>query len=478
MNYPKFLCLLLLPLSGFLYGNPTNDNDRYDYINQYKRIAVLEMERTGIPASIKLAQGILESDAGKSYLATSANNHFGIKCGPAWRGKKIYKKDDDRDNKGQLIESCFRVYKNAQESYIAHSQFLADPNKAFRYGKLFEIDPTDYKAWARGLKDAGYATSPTYASKLIRIIETYDLHKYDLMKSSDLGKDPDLVDIPTTDDDDFLFEEPTPPADKPGTNNEKTNDGKEISYEIKSINEVLVATAVQGETPQDISDRTSISLDRILQYNEGITSPNQKLNAGDLVFLQSKRNSFRGFERFHTVEEGETMYSISQRFGIKLEKLYERNLLPSGTQPAVGEQIRLKGRTKDPKEAPKIREVTQPITTEDKDKDKEEDSFMEEPEVIPNPVEETPPIDKVPLPPVTPPVNPPAKVDPPKPNPPSPQPDTQEKPQEKLPFYHTVETGDTLYSLARRYGTTVEQIKTWNNLPNNTIQLGARLRVQ
>jgi flagellum-specific peptidoglycan hydrolase FlgJ len=156
-----------------------SSNVRWEYINKYKDIAVNEMKRTGIPASIKLAQGILESNGGASTLARKANNHFGMKCGSAWRGPTYYIKDDDYDENGQLIESCFRVFEDAESCYIAHSEFLRDPNKAYRYGFLFRLDQKDYKKWAQGLKQAGYATSPTYSDALISLIDQYKLYNFD-----------------------------------------------------------------------------------------------------------------------------------------------------------------------------------------------------------------------------------------------------------------------------------------------------------
>src|SRR5688572_5643549 len=167
------LACWLSAICSFVYAQ-----DRADYIEQYKDIAVSEMMRTGIPASIKLAQAIHESSCGKSDLACKANNHFGIKCGNDWNGK-TYKKEDDDYEGGQLVKSCFREFRSVHDSYIAHSDFLTDPAKAKRYGFLFELDVTDYKGWARGLSKAGYATDPQYASKIIDIIERYNLYELD-----------------------------------------------------------------------------------------------------------------------------------------------------------------------------------------------------------------------------------------------------------------------------------------------------------
>jgi len=153
------------------------------YIESFQFIAISEMERTGIPASVKLAQGLLESNWGRSELAQFSHNHFGIKCGNNWTGGEYYKVDDDRDEKGKLKESCFRVFESDEASYIAHSEFLL-VNK--RYSFLFDYSSTDYKAWAKGLRKAGYATDPSYPSKIIGVIKKYDLARFDYMASDEL----------------------------------------------------------------------------------------------------------------------------------------------------------------------------------------------------------------------------------------------------------------------------------------------------
>ena len=174
MHIRILLTLLWIPLLA-----PAQMEVQQAYIDRFKEIAVQEMDRAGIPASIKLAQALLESNAGQSDLAQRANNHFGIKCGADWDGKKYFKVDDDFDEFGKPTESCFRGYKRPEESFIAHSEFLRDPRKEWRYGFLFQLDPLDYKNWASGLKKSGYATSATYDTKLIAIIERYQLFQYD-----------------------------------------------------------------------------------------------------------------------------------------------------------------------------------------------------------------------------------------------------------------------------------------------------------
>ncbi|MBK8698660.1 MAG: glucosaminidase domain-containing protein [Saprospiraceae bacterium] len=175
----RFFFRFSLIMSTFMglcsFATPSEDRAAYDYIEQYKDLAVVEMHRSGIPASIILAQALHESNYGMSKLALEANNHFGIKCKSYWVGKTYYYKDDDFKN-GQLIESCFRSYGSALESYVDHSNFLMSTR---HYMPLFDRDHTDYKAWAYGLKECGYATDARYSEKLISKIEQYDLNQYD-----------------------------------------------------------------------------------------------------------------------------------------------------------------------------------------------------------------------------------------------------------------------------------------------------------
>ena len=180
----KFILALFL-VTSVPFGTTADKELASTYISTYKDIAIQEMHRTGIPASIKLAQGLLESDWGRSDLATSANNHFGIKCGGSWDGNTFYKEDDDRDRKGKLIKSCFRAFSNPTESYMAHSDFLTDPKKEYRYGFLFNYKSDDYRSWAKGLKKSGYASDPKYPDKLITIIKKYNLDQFDEAISDD-----------------------------------------------------------------------------------------------------------------------------------------------------------------------------------------------------------------------------------------------------------------------------------------------------
>jgi LysM repeat protein len=275
-------------------------NQRYqDYFDQYKDVAVEQMLKYHIPASITLAQGVLESGAGRSELATRANNHFGIKCN-GWTGRKSYHDDDERNE-------CFRAYDNVYESYQDHSIFLTTSK---RYSSLFQLKLTDYKGWAKGLKACGYATSPTYATKLIEIIQLYKLYQYDTAKG----------------------------YDKFQTQQVKNGDLRHIY----AFNKNYYLIARKGDTFRSIAKEVDVSYRKLAKYNE--RNKNDKLEEGEIVWLKKKRSKapkdYKG--RVHYVKAGESMYSISQRYGIRLKKLYKINNLPPDYQIRVGEAIRLR----------------------------------------------------------------------------------------------------------------------------------------
>lgn len=215
-----------------------------EYISKYKEIAIAEMKRTGIPASIKMAQAILESNSGRSTLATKSNNHFGIKCGRSWTGREVYYEDDDYDEDGLLTKSCFRAFDDPAESFYEHSDFLANPYSK-RYKPLFKLDIYDYEAWAKGLKKAGYATDPGYPKKLIKIIEKYRLYELDLGI------------IPVSDYRQEL-------AQKTNNTNESDienkNDNKTISGMPRKINKVGTHRVRKGETMREIAGRHGIDV--------------------------------------------------------------------------------------------------------------------------------------------------------------------------------------------------------------------------
>lgn len=341
-----------------------------EYVSTYKEMAIENMRRTGIPASITLAQGILESGSGNSKLAKEGNNHFGIKCHKSWTGESM-RYDDD------LEQECFRVYSSPLESFLDHSEFLT---KRGRYSFLFELDPLDYKAWAHGLKKAGYATAPDYAWVLIRLIKKYELNKFDSEGSPLLA------------------------AKRKAEEDEKAGIGV---IQINGINTVILGN---GQDLTDVSKNTGIPVKRLKRYNE--VSNHMSLGAGQNVFLQPKRK--RNSKVKHVVTDNENMYMISQRYGVKIETIYKRNKMDVGTEPEVGEYIQLYGRRQKP---PKLRKDTRKRT-----------------------------IKKI----------------------------AEAKKKFK---YHVVGDEDTLYSISRLHGLTVDSLKELNRLDSNLIKPGDRLIV-
>ncbi len=297
---------LLMLLAGFSAAG-TGESVTITYIEKYRDVAIREMKKFGVPASITLAQGILESGSGQSYLATKANNHFGIKCHLDWNGKRVYQDDDEKNE-------CFRAYKDPDESFRDHSLFLKNRS---RYASLFKEDPTDYKAWAYGLKKAGYATNRKYPALLIDLIERYELHQYDLKGFK--------VDV-----EEMTENEPEIPA------------SKELkSYQVNvSKNYVEYVTAKEGDSFESISQQVDVSVRRLKKYNE--LDEDVELKEGQRVYLQPKRKkAYRDFER-HTVKEGETLHSISQRYGVKMKYLRRLNNLNEGTELIPGEELKLR----------------------------------------------------------------------------------------------------------------------------------------
>ncbi|BDS15256.1 glucosaminidase domain-containing protein [Aureispira anguillae] len=314
------------------------------YIEKYKHIAVAEMDRTGIPASIKMAQGILESGVGESELASVANNHFGIKCGgEVWQGETHYVWDDE------VVKSCFRVYESAEESYIAHSEFLLNPKKAFRYGVLFELDKEDYKAWAKGLQKSGYATSKTYAKNLISIIERLELYKLDYLTVEVLAlTEGALADI---------FPSMGPDVDRSAddTTTKTTRIPDPFSAVTDSVDMVLTlyvfkingiaAVYVQpGDNLESIADRYRKKAKKLYRYNE---LKGRELKVGQYIFLNKKGNCYQhsntdASTNVHIVNIGQGMYDIAQLYGIKLKRLLRYNKVYRHQEPKPGVQIFLK----------------------------------------------------------------------------------------------------------------------------------------
>ncbi len=298
--FPVIFCLNI----SSVYGQKTTKITRQEYIDTYKELAVREMKRTGIPASITLAQGILESGNGNSRLARKGNNHFGIKCHD-WKGKKI-RHDDDLNNE------CFRKYKSVYDSYKDHSEFLTTKQ---RYASLFTLEPTDYKGWAEGLKQAGYATSKNYHKALIKIIEENQLYALD--QGVEIVKEPGML---------------------LASVNESEIAGS--SRRIYENNRIKYIIAGQGDTYTGISEELDLLPWELRKYNE--LAESSKIDSGQILYIQPKRNKAKAGKSFHIVDEGETMYYISQLYGIKLDVLYKKNLMEQGAEPELSQTIQLR----------------------------------------------------------------------------------------------------------------------------------------
>ena len=297
--------LFIIHCSLFTASAQMKWNQRYQqYIDQYKDIAIEQMLRWKIPASITLAQGLFESGAGQSRLAVEGNNHFGIKCN-GWEGRKIYEDDDARNE-------CFRAYKSAFESYEDHSRFLANGR---RYASLFQLKQTDYRGWAKGLKAAGYATNPQYANKLIEIIQLYKLYEYDKAKGYDK----------------FMTEH----AKDQGVN------GYPV-HPIKIYNKNYYIIARPNDTFRSIGEEIGISYRKIAKYNE--RDKNDRLESGEIIWLKKKQTKApkEYKDRLHYVRAGESMYSIAQKYGIRLKSLYKMNHMSPDDDIRVGQGLRLR----------------------------------------------------------------------------------------------------------------------------------------
>ena len=301
------LFLLLAPCTGpFVRAQRTNQA-YWSYIDKYKDWAIEQMHQYHIPASITLAQGLLESNAGRSRLATQANNHFGIKVGGSWTGPYIVQSDDAPNDR-------FRKYKSARDSYIDHSKFL----QGKRYQGLYRLSQTDYKGWARGLKAAGYATNPAYAEALIRVIEMYNLHQFDKGKH----RTPKTVAAAASavGGDDFFQ--------------------RHVVYRNNKNYFIIVEP---GDDMASISKGTGVSLRKLRRYNE---LPRDYVpTAGDLIYLQKKRKcASREFRKnpIHIVEVNQSLHDIAQLYGIRLKYLYKLNKIDADYVPQVGDILRIR----------------------------------------------------------------------------------------------------------------------------------------
>lgn len=309
------LVFLMLSNLAFSHGDKGKRNTRSAYISTWKDEAIKQMREHGIPASITLAQAILESGDGNSELARKANNHFGIKC-HGWQGQKTYHDDDKR-------QECFRKYRNANESFEDHSDFL----KRSRYAFLFDYEVTDYKSWAKGLKRAGYATNPKYPALLIRIIEENGLDEYD-KQALDKGYKPSKTPV---------VKGKSNPA--PASNDEiviTTGTGTNV---FMSDNDIKYIVAPKRLSVAQLAEIHNMGKWQVRKYND--LNKGDTVDKGDRVYLQPKRNKSRTYET-HTVATGETLEGISQRYGVKVKKILKHSDLPKNYKVKPGDVLRLR----------------------------------------------------------------------------------------------------------------------------------------
>ena len=309
----KKMFIAIVLLLGLLGLSAKDDTPQERYVKKYADMAVKEMVRSGVPASITLAQGILESGSGMSKLATQGNNHFGIKCHKGWEGKSM-KVDDDAPNE------CFRVYSSVADSYKDHSDFLRYRD---RYKFLFDLERTDYKGWAYGLKKAGYATDPGYPVKLIKYIEEYKLYKYDVLskvEEKEVPLSPLVIEAPKMAREEFHFP---------------------LTRELFSKNGVPFVYSLEGETYRSIAKYYHLFHQEILRFND--LRKDEELLPGTVVYLSFKENHTQpGLDKYIIEQDGEDFHAICQRFAVKEKAILKLNGWKKAPFLAEGDEIKLR----------------------------------------------------------------------------------------------------------------------------------------
>jgi LysM repeat protein len=301
--------IFMMIIMDCLYAESQNTSSTYQkYINTYNGLAAKKQKEFGIPASITLAQGLLESRAGQSVLAKNANNHFGIKCHD-WKGATIYYSDDKE-------KECFRKYTHAEESYSDHSLFLKERP---RYAELFKLNIKDYRGWAKGLQKCGYATDKAYADKLIKLIETYELYRFD----SSAGKE-------------------KAPAKKPVSPQKKKEPSKTViaTRLIQTMYGIPCVYAENNDTFNKIAAETNTKTENLISFNEA--PEDYPLQRGDIVYLDKKKKKAGKPYYDHVVKRGESMHSISQKYGIQIKSLYKLNKKKENYRPIEGDVLKLR----------------------------------------------------------------------------------------------------------------------------------------
>ena len=306
---------------------------REEYISRYMSIAVAHMERYGIPASITMAQGILESDCGNSLLSMKSNNHFGIKCKRNWTGEKVY---HDDDAKGE----CFRSYPSVEASYQDHAEFL---DSQPRYDSLFAYPSDDYKSWARGLKAAGYATAPDYAQRLVRVIEENQLYLLDRPDGMRLYAT--RYGLPRDPEEWFAEQSSVERTAEAGTavdpDNYRVTINAHAGYNVYATNGVHYVTAKENDTFENIGRKFRISPRNLRKFNDLKDKQAQPV-PGETVYIERKKKRWTGNSRHHISRQGETAYSVGQSYAIRTRSIEKLNKLGPGEELEQGRQIRIK----------------------------------------------------------------------------------------------------------------------------------------
>ena len=325
MNHNKslsfFLFTIFLCLNGLANSVLQQRNTRQEYINAFAQLAIQEMNEYHIPASITMAQACLESSDGKSILAVQANNHFGIKCNNSWTGPSMRKDDDEHDE-------CFRKYKTATESFRDHSDFLTS---RIRYQFLFDYGIKDYRKWAYGLKKAGYATDPQYPERLIKIIEEFQLHNLDEYYNSSIR---------------YLDTERLGGDSKTNTKRKGKSQIDDflinpyLTRNVEKRNGSNAFFSKEGDSYEQIASEFSLKEWKVFKYND--VEKGTRLEKGSIVFLQSKRGSAPRGNDFHVMKQGESLWSVAQWYGVRLNALYDKNRMNRGEKPISGQQITLR----------------------------------------------------------------------------------------------------------------------------------------
>jgi len=386
-----------------------------NYINQYRDVAIAEMRRSGVPASITIAQGIHETMAGTSDLVVKSNNHFGIKCKSTWTGESVSHDDDARGE-------CFRKYTSPADSYRDHSDFLKDSP---RYAALFRLDPLNYTAWAYGLKKAGYATNPKYPQIIVKLIEDYNLQEYTLIglgkmqpKAEEFAK----VDVQKTNE---VVPAVMVTTTEAAPKYSRAVEAKKVYPQGEfRINDTRAIYAKEGTSLLSIAQQYDVVLVRLFDFND--MKQSEVLANDQLIFLQRKRKM--GTNEFHIVREGETLYDISQEEAIRLEALLEYNQLQERMRPAVGERLYLKAKANVRPSLAKVELIKeQPIFAKNE---------------TPNNVV------------------------------------TNSQTQRIGEFVtHTVQPKETIYSISRKYSVKADDLAEWNQLENYELKTGQQLKI-